>query len=391
MKKKFLSLVLAGCMIASLTACGSSNKTAEPTTDAATTETTEATDKTDAATTTDTAATTDGYELALVTDIGTIDDKSFNQGAWEGIVQYAEENGKTYKYYQPTEKTTDSYVETIDLAIEGGASIVVCPGFLFSEAVFIEQEKNPDVKFILLDAQPADASGNITIADNTMPILFQEDEAGFLAGYAAVKEGYTKLGFMGGMAVPAVKKYGYGFVQGAEYAANEMGLESVDITYNYTGGFDATPEVQALASAWYNAGTEVIFGCGGGVGNSVMAAAEAEGKAVIGVDVDQSPESDTVITSAMKKLSVSVYDGIKSVYDNSFVGGAVATFNAANNGVGLPMETSKFKTFTADDYNAVFAKLAAKEITINNDTTENNTPTAIESFGLKIVNVSAVE
>lgn len=224
-----------------------------------------------------------------------------------------------------------------------------------------------------------------------MAILFQEDEAGFLAGYAAVKDGYTKLGFMGGMAVPAVIRFGYGFVQGADYAANELGLDSVEISYNYTGGFDATPEVQALAASWYGAGTELIFGCGGGVGNSVMAAAEANGKAVIGVDVDQSPESDTVITSAMKKLSVSVYDGIKAVYDNAFEGGKTTTFTAANDGVGLPMETSKFKTFSSDDYDSIFAKLAGGEIEIKNDTQESDTNAAIGTFGLKIAKVTVVQ
>lgn len=395
MKKKLLSLVLAGCMIASLTACTSSNKTGESTSDSTTTETTDTKDAA-ADTATDKTAqgetSAEGYEIALITDIGTIDDKSFNQGAWEGVTQYAKENNKTYKYYQPTEKTTDAYAETIELAIEGGAGIIVCPGYLFEEAVFNEQDKNPDVKFILLDGEPHNADySEYKTSENTMAILFQEDEPGFLAGYAAVKEGYTKLGFMGGMAVPAVKKYGYGFVQGAEYAANEMGLSSVEITYNYTGGFEATPEVQALAAAWYGAGTEVIFGCGGGVGNSVMAAAEANSKAVIGVDVDQSPESDTVITSAMKKLSVSVYDGIKSIYDNAFQGGKTTTFSAANNGIGLPMETSKFTTFTTADYDAIFAKLAAGEIEIKNDTTESDAKTAINALGLKIVTVDVVE
>jgi basic membrane protein A len=391
MKKKLLSLVLAGCMVASLTACQSANKTEDSATDT-TTETTEATDAEETDTETQSEATVDGYEIALVTDIGTIDDKSFNQGAWEGVAQYAEENQKTYKYYQPAEKTTDAYAETIELAIEGGAGIVVCPGYLFEEAVYIEQDKNPDVKFILLDGEPHNADySEYKTGENTMAILFQEDQPGFLAGYAAVKEGYTKLGFMGGMAVPAVKKYGYGFVQGAEYAANEMGLDSVEISYNYTGGFDATPEVQTLAASWYGTGTEVIFGCGGGVGNSVMAAAEANGTAVIGVDVDQSSESETVITSAMKKLSVSVYDGIKSVYDNAFEGGKTTTFNAANNGIGLPMETSKFTTFTSDDYDAIFAKLAAGEIEINNDTTEADANMAINALGLKNVKVSVVE
>ncbi len=202
--------------------------------------------------------------------------------------------------------------------------------------------------------------------------MFAGDQPGYLAGYAAVKDGMTKLGFMGGMAVPAVIRYGYGFVQGADAAAAELGVD-VEVMYNYTGAFEATPEAQSMAASWYQNGTEVIFGCGGAVGNSVMAAAEEASAKVIGVDVDQSPESDTVITSAMKLLSNSVYDGIKAYYDGAFPGGATTTFTAANNGVGLPMETSKFEAFTQEDYDALYARLAAGEVTINNATEDSTT------------------
>ena len=229
------------------------------------------------------------------------------------------------------------------------------------------QNQYPDVHFILVDGEPHDADYNYETAANTMPILYQEDQAGFLAGYAAVKDGYTKLGFMGGMALPAVIRYGYGYLAGANYAAEEMGISGVEVTYYYTGSFDATPEAQTMAASWYNAGTEVIFACGGSVGNSVMAAAEASDGKVIGVDVDQSSESATVITSAMKMLSNSVYDAVKSGYDGSFKGGETAVFNAANDGVGLPMETSQFTTFTQADYDAIFAKIVSGEITIDND------------------------
>lgn len=313
-----------------------------------------------------------GYELALVTDLGTIDDKSFNQGAWEGMEKYAKENNISYKYYQPQEGTTDAYIETIGLAIEGGAKLVVCPGFLFEEPVYVVQEQYPDVHFILLDGEPHDADYNYSTAENVMPILFQEDQAGYLAGYALVKDGYTKLGFMGGMAVPAVIRFGYGFVQGADAAAEELGVD-VEIMYNYTGAFAATPEAQAMAASWYQNGTEVVFGCGGAVGNSVMAAAEEAGAKVVGVDVDQSSESETVITSAMKQLSVSVYDGVKAFYDGSFPGGSTTVFTAENNGVGLPMDTSKFETFGQADYDALFAKLAGGEISIENSTEDSTT------------------
>ncbi|MFR0812829.1 MAG: BMP family lipoprotein, partial [Enterocloster clostridioformis] len=307
MKKRILALALAAVMAGSLTACsgssGTDTKAAPAQTEAPASESKpEAKEESkaeegDAAKTASSKGGAEGYELALVTDLGTIDDKSFNQGAWEGLKKYAEENSISYKYYQPQEGTTDSYLETIGLAIEGGAKLVVCPGFLFEEPIYMAQDKYPDVHFILLDGEPHDADYNYKTNDNVMPILFQEDQAGFLAGYAAVKDGYTKLGFMGGMAVPAVIRFGYGFVQGAEFAAEEDAVTGLEIMYNYTGAFSATPEAQSMAASWYQNGTEVIFGCGGAVGNSVMAAAQEKNARVIGVDVDQSTESETVITS----------------------------------------------------------------------------------------------
>lgn len=370
MKKKAMSLLLAAAMTATLFAgCGSDNGAAS---NDSTTGNDAVKESTEAGTS-DNAGSTDGYELALVIDVGTIDDKSFNQGSWEGVQKYGDENGIAYKYYKSAEATTDSFQETIELAIEGGAKVVVCPGYLFEEPIYNMQTAHPDVKFILIDGEPHDADYNYETTDNTMAVLYQEDQAGFLAGYAAVKDGYTKLGFMGGMALPAVIRYGYGYLAGADYAAKELGID-VDVTYTYTGSFDATPEAKSMATGWYQSGTEVIFACGGSVGNSVMAAAEeSENGKVIGVDVDQSSESDTVITSSMKMLSNSVYTAITEAYDGTFAGGKTTTFDAANDGVGLPMDTSKFNTFTQEDYDTIYAKLVAGEITIDNDTTKEVT------------------
>ncbi len=388
MRKTLSVLLAASMMAATLAGCSSSGNetTAAATTAAA--ETTAAAAETTAApaeTTAAAAESTDGNELALVIDVGTIDDKSFNQGSWEGVKKYGDEKGISYKYYKSAEATTDSFKQTIDLAIEGGAKVVVCPGFLFEEPIFDMQEQYPDVKFILIDGEPHDADYNYNTTANTMPVLYQEDQAGFLAGYAAVKEGYTNLGFMGGMALPAVIRYGYGYLAGAEYAAQEIGAD-ITVTYTYTGSFEATPEAQSMATGWYQSGTEVIFACGGAVGNSVMSAAEAANGKVIGVDVDQSSESSTVITSAMKMLSNSVYDAITAAYDGSFPGGKTTVFNAENDGVGLPMDTSAFTIFTKDDYDTVFAKLVSGEITIENDT--NKEPS---DLGLTKVKVTVVQ
>ena len=305
------------------------------------------------------------FDLALVTDLGTIDDKSFNQGAWEGLVQYAAEKNVTHKYYQPSEQSDDSYLTAIDLAVRGGAKIIVTPGFLFEVPIYTAQDRYPDVHFILVDGVPHNADySNFKTSSNTVGVLYAEDQAGFLAGYAAVKDGNRKLGFVGGMAVPAVVRFGYGFIQGAEYAAQELGLAggSVTVNYHYTGAFVASPEAQTLAASWYNSGVDVIFACGGAVGNSVMAAAEQVGRKVIGVDVDQSGESPTVITSAMKGLRPSVYQCIYDYYGGKFPGGKTLVFSADNDGVGLPMESSKFQTFSKADYDAIYSKLASGSI-----------------------------
>ena len=313
---------------------------------------------------------TDTYELALVTDVGTIDDKSFNQGAWEGLVKYADENNISHKYYQPAEKSTEAYVEAIGLAVDGGAKVVVCPGFLFEPAVYEAQTLYPETMFIILDGYPHPGDYVADVKENVYSIFFKEEQAGFLAGYAAVKGGYTKLGFIGGMAVPAVVKFGYGFVQGAQYAAEEMGVAKIDIKYNYADTFAPSSDVETFAASWYNSGTEVIFAAAGGAGNSVMAAADAAGAKVIGVDVDQSSQSDSVITSAMKGLGVAVYDGLKAYYDDAFPGGQIVYMGADVDGIGLPMESTSIDGFTQADYDAVYAKLADGTIEVVSDTTK---------------------
>lgn len=376
--KKALSIALIMTLVFSLAACGTKSNTGNKTnTGNGTTDTT---------TPEATKSGSDQYEVALITDIGTIDDKSFNQGAWEGVEAYAKENNKTYKYYKPTEKSDEAYLTSIDLAVKGGAKIIVCPGYLFEVPVHTAQTKYPDVKFIILDGVPHAGDYKPDIASNSYSIFYAEQEAGFLAGYAIVKEGYTKLGFMGGVAVPAVIRYGYGFAQGADSAAKELGLAAgtVDVKYTYVGNFDATPDNQAKAASWYNEGTEVIFACGGAVGNSVMKAAEAVGKKVIGVDVDQSSESDTVITSSMKNLKKSVYDALGTYYGNTFPGGTSVTLDATTEGVELPMDTSKFTKFTKDDYTAIYDKIVKKEFTILNDTT------AVDKDGKAIADASGL-
>ncbi len=312
------------------------------------------------------------HQIALVTDYSSIDDKSFNQGSWEGVVEYGDKFNKSYMYYKPTDKSTDSYVNAFQMAANNGAEVIVCPGFLFETAVYKAQDMYPDVKFILLDGIPQNEDySDQKISDNTYSIIYSEEQSGFLAGYAAVKEGFRDLGFLGGMSAPAVVRFGYGYCQGADYAAKELGLEKGDIKikYGYTGGFEPMPEYQTKAASWYQSGTEIIFSCAALILNNVTAAAEASNdeKYVIGVDVDQKDESETVITSAMKNLKNTVYTALDEAFNDKFKGGKQENLGVENNAVGLPDDFSRFKNFTKEQYDEIYQKLVDNK---DNITTE---------------------
>jgi len=372
MMKKLLAIALTLIMIFTLAACGGSG-TQTPAADPG---------PADPPAEEPAAA---GHELVLITDIGTIDDRSFNQGSWEGLVKYATENGKTHNYIQPAEQGDDAYLNAIDLAVQGGAKVIVTPGFLFEVPVHVAQSMYPNTKFILIDGTPHAGDWSPDIASNTVGVTYAEEQAGFLAGYAAVVAGYTELGFMGGMAVPAVVRFGHGFVLGADAAAAELGMSSGSITinYHYTGVFEPKPEINTMASAWYNDGIECIFVAGGGILFSVIPAAEQAGKYIIGVDVDQSNESSSIITSAMKKLSVSVYDKIADFYNGTFPGGQHVVYSAANDGVGLPMASSKLGSFGQAEYDAIFAKLVNGSIVV-----DNRFDISVEELSVNIVSIN---
>lgn len=340
------------------------------------------------------------YEIALITDKGSIDDKSFNQGVWEGIEAFAKEKDISHKYYKPQEASDAGYLKAIELAIENGAKVVVTPGFLFEVTVYEAQTKYPKVKFILLDGAPHKANSfTPDIKTNVASVKYSEEQSGYLVGYAAVKDGYRKLGFMGSIAVPEVQSFGYGYLQGIEAAANELGLDDsvIKVTYHYTGNFEENDTNKQTAKTMYQEGTEVIFACGGSIGKSVMSAAQETSKKVIGVDVDQKDDSDTVISSATKGLGASVELVLKSIYvDNKFdtYGGKTTYFSANNNGVGLPNDFSRFKSFNKEAYDSIFAKLSdgsikpLREITITNTTGKATKEELTAGFSLKKVDVT---
>ena len=376
--KKFLALILALVMALSLVACGGGNTDTDNQNPDTPDDTNTPEVITDANEIADEMTSEDGkYEIAFVTDVGQLKDKSFNQGTFDGVKLYAANNGLSYKYYQPAngdQATDDDRYDAMKAAADNGAKIIVCAGFMQGNALAKAAAEFTDVSFVFVDGWAmTDADGNALT--NTLGIAFQEEQCGYLAGYAAVKEGYTKLGFTGGGGGtnPACCRYGYGFVQGASAAAAELG-ETVEMNYSwlYGGTFSASPELQTMVNGWYENGTEVVFACGGSMFASVAAAASANDGAVVGVDVDQSSESDTVITSAMKGLAASVQWACAKVYDGSFaeLGGTCATLGAKDNAVGLPTATWSLTKWTVDDYNAMLAKMADGSLVVDNDYTK---------------------
>lgn len=359
--KKILALILAIVMVTSVIVTGCGGGGSEETTEGGSKGT---------------------YDIALVTDVGNIDDQSFNQGTWEGVKKYAEDNDVTYAYYRPSEDSTEARIESISTAVSKGAKTIVCPGYLFGEALATVQDDYPDVKFIGIDVTTFDMVNTdgeaVEVGENVALINYQEEQAGYLAGYAAVKDGYTKLGFLGGMAVPAVIRYGYGYVLGADAAAAEMGItDQIQVKYWYCGGFAPTDDIQTRMSGWYTDGTEVVFSCGGGIYLSAVAAAEAASAKVIGVDVDQSAVSQTIVTSAMKSLSNSTILVLTefAAGETSYLGKAT-NLGAAEDCVGLPTADAswRFSTFTVDEYEMLFDKIQAGDLEISSESSPDIKP-----------------
>jgi basic membrane protein A len=302
-------------------------------------------------------------------------DGSFNEGAHAGIQEFMaayDIPAANFQFFQAVEANDEARIDQIESAIEEfGANVLVLPGFHFETSLFRAQEYWPEAHFILLDGVPHDGAPPDERTSRTDPnlvaVLYAEHESGFLAGYAAVMDGYREMGFTGGVPVPAVQRFGHGFIQGAEHAAADLGLDEgeVSIRFHYFGGFAPSPENVAFAQAWFAAGVEVIFAAAGGAGGSVITAAEAANAYVIGVDVDQSGASDVVVTSAMKALANSVYNLLGHYVVGTFPGGRVELFDARSNGVALPMETSRFRQFTQAQYDAIFNQLATGAVVVN--------------------------
>lgn len=403
MKKKLLALTMVSAMVLSLVACSSGSSTAPATSDAAASEASAATEETsDAATEASTTAEATGetadMKVAMVTDYGDITDQSFNQTTYEACKAWSEENGVDYTYYKPNGDSTADRVASVEQAVMEGYNVIVMPGFAFAGTIVEVAGNYPDVKFIALDVAAGDilaealgdkydwnpANWNVAEhynTENTYCAIYQEELSGYMAGYAAVKLGYKKLGFLGGMAVPAVMRFGYGFVQGADAAAAELG-EKVDMNYAYGNQFYGDADITGKMDTWYQGGTEVVFACGGGIYTSAAeAAAKVDGK-VIGVDVDQAAIIDgkygegMTVTSAAKGLAATVKDTLTGIKDgnwSNYVGkietlGLISADDPTANYVEIPMESTQWGDgFSQDDYKALVKDMFDGKVTVSND------------------------
>ena len=401
--KKILALILALVMVFALVACGTTPapapteepKTEEPAaTEAPATEATEP------------PAEEVETKVAMITDYGDITDQSFNQTTYEACKAFAETNGVEFQYFKPAGDSTADRVAMVEKAVDEGYNVLVMPGYAFGGTIVEAAPEYPDVKFIAIDVSKGDLlEAGVAAAGETYDYIpdnwdlekyvdmsnvycavYQEELCGYMAGYAAVKLGYTKLGFLGGMAVPAVVRYGYGFVQGVDAAAAELGLTDVELNYVYGGQFSGDADITAVMDTWYNGGTEIVFACGGSIYSSAgEAAAKVNGK-VIGVDTDQSGIIDgkygegMTVTSAMKGLYPATYDTLTDVVVNGnwdkYVGqiatlGLISGTDPEANYVQIPM-TTQFEDgkFTADDYKALVAAMFDGTMTVSNDITK---------------------
>ncbi|MFR5776865.1 MAG: BMP family lipoprotein [Oscillospiraceae bacterium] len=413
--KKYLALLLVLVMVLSLAACAS--KPAETTDEPEQTtpvpapaeetkdeEPAPAEETKEEETTEEPAANTE-YAVAMITDYGDITDQSFNQTTYEACKAFCEDNGVQFSYFKPAGDNTADRVAMIEKAVDEGYNVIVMPGYAFGGAIVEAAPEFPDVKFIALDVAKGDLlEAGVAKAgesydynpdnwdlekyvdmSNVYCAIYQEELCGYMAGYAAVKLGYKSLGFLGGMAVPAVIRYGYGFVQGVDAAAADLGLSDVTVKYVYGGQFFGDADITAVMDTWYAGGTEVVFACGGGIYTSAVDAAKKANGKVIGVDVDQAGVianyagvDGLTVTSAMKGLYPATYDTLNDVIINgnwaNYVGqiatlGLVSADDPEANYVQIPMGegTQWSDSFTQDDYKAMVADMYNGVITVSND------------------------
>ncbi len=375
--KKILAMLLALVMVMGLVACGTDAPETTVAPNAETNAPAESTPETTAPAVSDVE-----YKIAMITDYGDITDQSFNQTTYEAVKAFAEANGVAYSYYKPSGDSTAERVAMVDAAVVDGYNVIVMPGFAFGETLVEVADVYPEIKFIALDV--AEGEGGFTATENVFSAVYQEELSGYMAGVAAVKLGYKHLGYLGGMAVPAVQRFGYGFLQGVDAAAKELGIVGdIKVEYVYGNQFYGDADITAVMDTWYGEkGVECVFACGGGIWTSAAEAAAKVGGKVIGVDVDQAATIDGLygegmtVTSAMKGLAPTVNDVLTAIVleDNwAAYAGKIETLGLVSadpeaNYVQIPMASTQFaEGFTAEDYSALVAAMFEGTVTVSND------------------------
>lgn len=355
MKKKVIALVVSALMVTGLVGCGSDNNSS--------------------------TAKEGAIKVGMVTDTGTIDDKSFNQGTWEGIKEAEKEFGLETTFMQPNGESESSYLIEIQNLYDSGYKFIVTPGYKFETAIYKAQSQYEDAKFVLIDGEPNDGKDNYLVADNTVAVYFAEEQSGFIAGVAAAVELKTgDFGFIGGMEIPSVKKFNYGFQQGVAYANENYGTNVILKTENivYSNSFVDTALGQQLAAQMYDRGVKAIFAAAGGVGNGVITEAKSrvvngEEVWVIGVDSDQYADGiyegnkSVVLTSAIKKIDEATYQMIEKQLNDEFPGGETLRFDAANGGVGIPAENPNLSEDTVTKVNEVLEAIKSGDIVVKTE------------------------
>lgn len=333
---------------------------------------------------TKTEETTDLMLVGMVTDAGTIDDKSFNQGTWEGIKKAASEGLVSEKYLKPVGTTEADYIKEISNLYDAGYKFIVTPGFKFETSIYKSQERYPDAKFVLIDGFPHAGDWNSVVGPNTVSIFFAEDESGFLAGVAtALQLDEGLAGFIGGMEIPAVQMFNWGFQRGLAYANNNFGtnvtIERDNVVYQ--GSFDNVAAGQQLAAGMFDKGVDVIFCAAGGVGIGAINEAKARAASgeevwIVGVDVDQysdgkyEGDESVILTSAMKYIDVASYDMIEAELNGEFPGGQTLKLNATNGGIGIPVDNPNLDADVEARVAEVFEQLADGTIIVSAEQAE---------------------
>ena len=311
------------------------------------------------------------FSIAMVTDVGGVDDKSFNQSAWEGVQKFGADNGLTkgdggFDYLQSNSDA--DYNTNLNNLLRRDFDLVFGVGFMMGDAIEEMANDNPDAKLALIDAEVK--------ADNVASILFKEQEGAFLAGVVAASMSESgKIGFIGGTDIPVINRFHAGFVEGA-LAVNP----DIEIQVNYTGVFDDASKGKIAANSMYSSGVDIIFHAAGGTGNGVFSEAK-ERKAkdkdanvwVIGVDADQYAEgqvddsTNITLTSMLKGVNTAVIDIATKAKNGEFPGGTTTVYGLAEDGVGLADSRGAIPQDVMDKVEEYKEKIASGEITVSEE------------------------